>query len=156
MIELSKKKINIADHILTQTYPLIKDAKLLLTVIENIFLGLSYSMTSLLHHEKFLKRLPEFSEEFAEKLALFIRKCVQQHNLRKEYVQLIQNLREVLIARKKSPVEFLRKDRLVICTDEYKLTTISFEQARGYLNLAKEFINNVESIIGKEESLLAK
>ena len=36
--EISKKKIFLADHILTQTYPLLKDPKLLLATTENIFL----------------------------------------------------------------------------------------------------------------------
>jgi len=153
---MSKKKIIIADHILTQTYPLINDAKLLLPVIENIFLAISYSMSSLIFYELYLRRIRPFQDNFIAKFNIFLTKCVPSYNIRKEHVLLIQNLREILIARKKSPIEFLRKDRFVICSGDYNLTTISFEQTRLYLNNAKEFINHINHILNSEESVIAK
>ena len=154
--ELSKKKVAIADHILTQTYPLIKDAKLLLAVIENIFLALSYSMSSLLHHERYIKRIPVFSDNFTSKFNLFITKCVPMYNFKKDYILLIQNIKEILVAHKKSPVEFLRKDRFVICGDNYNLTTISYEQTKNYLSLTKLFVNQIDNIISRESNLQPK
>lgn len=154
--ELSKKKIHIADHILTQTYPLINDAKLLLAVLENIFLALNYAMSSLLYYERFLKRIPPFQDNFISKINMFRTKCVSMYNFKKEQVLLIQDLREILISHKKSPVEFQRRDRFVICTENYNLKTISFEQAKSYLNLAKPFINYIELIVSKEEGIINK
>lgn len=151
--ELSKKKIHLADHILTQTYPLVNDAKLLLAVIENIFLALSYAISSLLYYERFLKRIPLFQDNFSSKFNMFISKCVPLYNIKKEYIFLIQDIKEILVAHKKSPIEFLRKDRFVICTENYALRTISFEQAKAYLNTAKSFIAHIELIISKEPLL---
>ena len=73
---MSKKKIIIADHILTQTYPLINDAKLLLPVIENIFLAISYSMSSLIFYELYLRRIRPFQDNFIAKFNIFLTKCV--------------------------------------------------------------------------------
>lgn len=156
MMELSKKKLHIADHILTQTYLLIKDAKLLLSVIENTFLSLSYSISALLYYERFFRRIPAFGEDFQSRFSIFLQRCVPAYKFKKEHILLIQKIKEIIIARKKSPIEFMRKDRFVICTDNYSLTTISFEQTSDYLKSAKEFINFVESIILKEETQLTK
>jgi len=63
--ELSKKRIRVADHMLTMTYPLVQDSKLLLAVVENIFLALTYIMGSVLHYERTFKRIPLFQDDFS-------------------------------------------------------------------------------------------
>ncbi|MCP3682530.1 MAG: hypothetical protein GY861_07545, partial [bacterium] len=37
--EKARKNINVADHMFCMTYPLVKDNRLLLAILENIFLG---------------------------------------------------------------------------------------------------------------------
>ncbi len=149
MMMLSKKSLKIADHILTQTYPMLKDVKLFLPVLENIFIAMSYAMTSLLHFEVYYKRIEFFKDDFMIKLHLFNNECAPKYHLKREYAVLMQKLRELLILHKKSQVEFSRKDVFVICTDNYNLKTISGEMASRYLGLAKSFISDVESIVGK-------
>ena len=104
--DLSKKKIQLADHILTMTYPIVKDSRLLLAVLENLFLSLTYSMSSVLYYERLFKRIPSFPDNFAVKLSLFKDKCAPQYNIKEEHIRLIQEVREIIVAHKKSPVEF--------------------------------------------------
>jgi hypothetical protein len=49
--EVAKKKLQLADHILTMTYPIVNDSKLLLAVVENMFLALTNAMGSVLYYE---------------------------------------------------------------------------------------------------------
>ena len=46
------KHIKTADHMVSVTYPLVKDPKLLVAVIDNIFLALTNSMTAILHFDR--------------------------------------------------------------------------------------------------------
>src|SRR3989338_1590780 len=104
------KKLKIADYMLTMTYPLVKDPKLLLSVVENLFLAYSYSISSLLHYERLFKRIPPFHDDFSSKLDLFMDKCLERYGIDEENIRIIRDLREIIVAHRKSPVEFSRKD----------------------------------------------
>jgi hypothetical protein len=151
--EIAKKKVQVADHILTQTYPLVKDTKLLLVVMENIFLALTNAIGSLLYYERLFKRIPPFQDNFSSKFNMFRAKCIDRYKINKEHVTFIQDIKDIILEHKKSPVEFVRKDRFVICSDNYSMKTISVEQMKDHLAKAKLFIHNVGNITAKEEAI---
>ena len=76
--EISQKKILLADHILTQTYPLLKDPKLLIAAVDNIFLAYSNSMGALLHYERLFKRVPSFTDNFESKMRVLKEYCMEK------------------------------------------------------------------------------
>ena len=139
----AERHVKIADHMLTQTYPLLKDPKLLLAVMENIFLSLKYSMETLLYFDRLYKRIPPFQENFESKFNMFRQRVINRYKITQEYVNLIQDVRELIIEHKKSPVEFTRKDKFVICSDTYRMKTISTEQMKKFISSAKTFFNYV-------------
>ena len=55
-LENAKKNIRVADHMLSVTYKLVNDPKMLLAVMERINNALSYSVASILHYERLYKR----------------------------------------------------------------------------------------------------
>jgi len=149
-LEKAKRNIYIADHMLLVTYPLVKDTKLLLAVIENIFLGYTNAMSAVLHYERNLKLIPPFQNNFESKFNMFRQRCIYKYKIDKNYVLEIQDIKDIIIGHKKSPVEFVRKDRFVICSDNYKLRTINLQEIRKYLNKAKLFIWKIANIISKK------
>lgn len=151
--ETAKKKISIADHMLTQTYPLIKDPKLLLAIIENIFLALTNAIGSVLYYERLFKKIPPFQDNFPSKFNMFRTRCVQRHNINKDYIDLVSDVKSIIIKHKKSPVEFTRKDSFVICSENYKMKIISLEEIKNYLDKTKLFIQEVSSIVSKNENI---
>jgi hypothetical protein len=152
---VAKKKLQLADHILTMTYPLVNDSKLLLAVVENIFLSLTNAMGSVLYYERLFKRVPPFHDNFSSKFSLF-REYAEKNNIDKEYLRLIQNIKDVIVKHKKSPVEFARKDQLVICNDDYKMRILSANELRGYMSKARSFLKITEDIVSKNKELFAK
>lgn len=146
--DLAKKKLQLADHILTMTYPLVKDTRLLLAVVENIFLSLNYAMSSVLYHEMMFKRVPPFPDNFAAKFNLFKDICVDKYKIDHGHVKLMQDLKEIVISHKKSPVEFQRKDNFVICDGSYRIKTISTSELKDSIAKAKSFILNTTTIVG--------
>lgn len=149
--EIAKKKIQIADHMLTMTYPMVKDPKLLLAVMENVFLALTNSIGSLLHYERLYKRVPPFQDTFVSKFSIFKQKCVQRFNIDPELVFMVQEIKEIIMQHKKSPVEFTRNDSFVICSEDYKMKTISLEKMKNYILKSKLFVQNINNIIDKNQ-----
>ena len=107
-------KLKIADHMLTMTYPLVKDTKLLLIILENIFLSMTYAMTAILYYERLFKRIPAFTDNFESKFHMFKEKCVNRYNIDIKYLRVMKDLKDILIEHKKSPMEFERKGKFVI------------------------------------------
>lgn len=154
--EAARKKIQIADHMLTMTYPMVKDPKLLLTVIENVFLALTNSMGALLHYERNYKRVPPFQENFASKFNIFKHKCSLRYNIEKENLAMIQEIKDIILQHKKSPVEFTRNDAFVICSDDYQMKTISLEKMKSYIFKSKLFLQNINNILKNNKETLNK
>ncbi len=154
--EIAKKKIIVADHMLTQTYPMVKEPKLLLAVLENIFLALANAMTSLLEYERLFKRIPAYQETFDSKLNIFRIRLVDKYKIDKKYVQMISDVKETILEHKKSPVEFARKDKLVICDDEYQMKSISLAGIKQNISDTKQFIDIIQKITSKNEDIFVK
>lgn len=153
-IEKAKAKIKIADHMLTQTYPLVMDPKLLLAVMDNLFLALANGMTSILYYDREFKRVPPFVENFENKFRLFQEKCVPRYRLDKEYVGLMRDVKGIIVAHSKSPIEFARKDSFVICSDNYRMKTIYLERIKKYVELTKRFLSEATVIVSRNERIV--
>lgn len=151
--EAAKKKISIADHMLTQTYPLVKDAKLLLAVLDNIFLSLSYAMSSVLSYDKLFKKISVFPENFEARFHVFKEKCAPRYNIDKEHLSLIREIKDIIIAHKKSPVEFARNDRFVICSENYRMKTVSVDQLKKIIQKSKMFVQETSNIVNKNDRI---
>ena len=151
--DAANKKIKIADYTLTMTYPLVKDPKLLLSAVENLFLAYSYSMSSLLHYERLFKRIPPFPDNFSSKLEVFSSMCMIRYKINPEHVGIMKEIREIIILHRKSPMEFSRKESLVICDDGYRMRTISAAMLKDRVSKAKLFINNVSAIVSRDEAI---
>jgi hypothetical protein len=134
--EKAIKHIKAADHILTQTYPHIKDPKLLIAVLDNIHIGIDETMSAILHYLRFQKKIGAFHDSFATKLDL-IQTLLDREKLTKEEIIAIKTVHETIEHRKKSAVEFSRKDSFVISSDSYDLKVISQDTLKKYLKDAK-------------------
>ncbi len=152
----AKQKIKVADHMLFMTYPLVKDPKLLLSIIENIFAGLDYGVSALLKHERLFKRIPPYHDTFPSRYEIFKNKLIPRYDLNPKYVRLIREVRTLLSERKKSPVEFARKDKFVICSPSYNVKTIDVNLVKKYIFESKVFVENINSIVSKNEGIFAK
>ena len=151
MREIARKKLQVADHMLTMTYPFVQDPKLLIAVMENLFLALANSMTSLLYYDRLFKRIPPFQDTFPSKFNMFKTKYANKFD--KEYMDLIQEIKEIILEHRKSPVEFSKKDKFVICSDNYKMKTVTLNQLKDYIKKTKLFINKTNQLMSKNESI---
>jgi len=147
--EESRKYLKLADHILYNTYPLLSDPKLLLKAMDNIFLSITNTISALLFYEKFNNRITEFDNTFETKIDLFRKKCLLHHNFDPNYIKLILDVKEIIVQHRKSPVEFVKKNKFVICSNDYKMKTITDNDVKNYLKKAKAFYGRIDNILLK-------
>jgi hypothetical protein len=143
----ARQRLMAADHMATFTYPMVNDSRMLMGIVENIFLALTGSLGALLYSERSLKKVPPFYDTFESKFHLFREDVGQRHNLSK-YSKLLIEVRDLLIAHRESPVEFSKGNTFIMCSENYtgnKIVTI--ENVIAYLENAKQFFREVDRII---------
>ncbi len=152
-IENAKKTIRIADHMLVMTFPLVKDPKLLLSVVDSTFSATLNAMYSVVYYERLFKRIPPFQDDFDSKFTTFKLRIVPRYKINKEYVNLIQELKEVLMEHKRSPMEFSRGDKFIICSSNYRMKTIGVPEMKKYIAKSKLFISDMERLVNKNAGI---
>jgi hypothetical protein len=151
-IQKADNHLQAALYILTRTYPMVNDPKLLVGVLDNINHTLVSTMEILLQFERAKKTIPPIRDNDESKLNLFKLKIVDMYHIDENYISLIEDVQDILSKHSKSPVEFTRKDMFVICTEEYKLRTISVDQMKKYISLAQLFLKEVTDMVKGAQS----
>ena len=146
-IDRAKKDLKIADHMMTVTYKLVDDPKLMLTIMQRLMSSLTYSMASILLYERLYKRIPPFTETFDSMFTMFKARLTRRYHINIEYITLIQEVKKILEEHKKSPVEFARKGKFVICSDTYKIKVVDADLIKKYINKAKLFVIEAENMV---------
>lgn len=147
-------KIKLAEHMLTQTYPLLKDARLLLAVVKDVFYALDNSLSSLLYLEAKYKKIPPFEDTFEGKYDAFRYHVIDKHNINREFLLLIKDVQAIIIAHKKSPVAFARKEKFVICATNYSMQEVTPDKLKKYISQTKEFISIINNVVNKYERII--
>jgi|TARA_Y100000310_G_scaffold186269_1_gene186401 hypothetical protein len=146
LIKEANRLYVIADHLTYITYPTVKDNKLLIKILENLYGSLSKAMEAVLYYDRMYKRISPLAEGFMARLSVFKEKCAPRYDFDRDFIVLINDLRTITNYRKKSPMEFSRGDKFVICSDDYKLKTITQEKVKDYLARTKISIGTLNSI----------
>ncbi|MAF50632.1 MAG: hypothetical protein CMH64_00940 [Nanoarchaeota archaeon] len=141
------RSIKRADHLTYMTLPLVKDNKLILSIMENIQLSFLQGMDALLEYERLYKRIMPLPQNFESRFDIFRDKLINKYDITSQEVELIRMLRETIQAHKSSPIEFSRPDKFVICSENYRMKTISVQEIKQYILAAKSFLRKVENIV---------
>ena len=139
----ARRSLQIAEHMITRTYPLVNDPKLILAVADDIYTAVMSSMTAIL-----VRKNQDFSDDFSSRFAVF-QKIAPDYGFTSEDMAFIKEINNIISEHEESPVEFARKDRFVICDNEYDCKSISLEDMKNYLFRARLFIEKAESALEK-------
>lgn len=150
------KLLRTADHLVSITYPLVKDNRLLLTSLKNLFDAARTLMVSLLHYEEAFKRLPRFREEYDSMIYWFRSRCLPRYGLSSDYWKVIDELKLLVDNHKNSAVEFSRKDCLVICSDNYSFKRITPVQIKSYVGVVKRMLSDIEGVVSSYEGVFGR
>lgn len=146
----AEQQYAMAKHLLTVTYPIIHDPKLLLGVVGNLSQALESGMEALLQYEQELKLL-QIPATFQAKVNLFRSKSIPRNKLPLAAATLLLELHEIMKLHQKSPLEFPRQQRLIICNDRYNLKTVSAKELAAQLLIVKDFLGTLRSVLDKHK-----
>src|SRR3989338_8762243 len=146
-IQKAVKDIKIADHMLYVTYPVIKDKRLLLKALDEVYDSIVCIINAILQYDFMYSRI-RLTNDPKQNFEIFLNKCAKRYNLLEEEVKGIVELLTLIENHKKSPMEFLRKDKIVIMSDSLKTTVIDSERLKKYLNLSKSLVNKAKFGMG--------
>jgi hypothetical protein len=145
-IILANKAFKTADHLTYVTFPLVKDIKLIITIIENLYLSAINCMDALLEYDRLYKRIGPYSDNFEARFEVFKNKSSIRYDVPRDCVNSIGELRNLISSHNKSPMEFVRKDQFVICSSNYQMKTINIDKIKDYLVKLKSMINLINNI----------
>jgi len=148
-LEIARKSIKSAEHMVTMTYDVINDPKLFITLAQRLFSANISIMRAILFFERYQRKIPAFDEELAVMLELFKIRTTRRYSFSTDYPKLIEELQSIVDGYKKSPVAFKRKENFVICDDRYNLNILTKDKSKLYLERTKKFLSDVEQMIAK-------
>lgn len=149
-LESAEKITKATDHLLYITFPIIKDKRVILKVISELKLAITHCINSILQYEYFLKRI-RLSKDPQTNFKIFEEKCAENYNISKKEIELIMELFRIVEKQKKSPMEFLKNDKIIFMSEDMKPEIFTLEKTKEYLILTKNILKKTKERI--EQSL---
>ncbi|MFT4313011.1 MAG: hypothetical protein ACMXYA_01255 [Candidatus Woesearchaeota archaeon] len=146
-LEKSIHYIKAGDHILSTTSQIVNEPKILLAVLENVFLSLTNAIGAILYFERSKKTIPPFHNTFESKFHMFEQKIIGLHNYSVEDAEFIKNIHKLVLFHKNSSVEFSRGTTFVMCSEEYDIKKLDVGLLKNSILLAGKFIQKTQSLI---------
>ncbi|MEX0920406.1 MAG: hypothetical protein WDZ69_02375 [Candidatus Pacearchaeota archaeon] len=137
------------DHMVYITFPLIKDKRLLLKILQEIKNAVSLCITSILQYEYIHKRIKLYKDPKSN-LRTFTERCAQRYNIREDEINNILELFDIIKKHNDSPFEFVKDDKVVILSNGLKPKTLTLEKTKEFLILAKNILKKIKEKYGKD------
>ena len=146
----AEKIIMAADHMLYVTFPLIKDKRILLKILQETKNAITLCINSILQYEYFHKRITLYKDP-RQNFNSFIDKCAESYGVGKEQVNLVLELFDFIEKHKDSSFEFMRGEKIVVLSNGSKMRTMTVERAKEFLIIAKGMLRKTRETIGQSK-----
>jgi len=155
LLQQAKKQMQLADHMVFVTYPLVQETKFLLSILGHITNASRFALRALLEYEFLYKRIEAYNKTFTGELNTYKNHIEKRYNFDGKYFRLFQKLTDLEKFDKESPVRFKRGDKYILSTGEYSMSVLDLATVKRYSELAKKFVSEVNSILTKVENVRA-
>ena len=145
----AEKILQTADHMVYVTFPLIKDKRLLLRILQEIKRAVAICINSILQYEYLFKRINLYKEPKAN-FRIFLEKCAPIYSITKEEIALILELFDFVEKHKESPFEFIKDGKVVILSNGLKPRILTLEKTKEFLLTAKNILKKTKEVFLKK------
>ena len=146
-MQQARQHLKNADHLVSVSFPMVRDSKLLLAAAENLAESLNLYVLTILAYERLKRRIPPFHEDKESAFNSFTRDVVPTYKIDIKYIKLITDFNELVRFHKDSAVEFNRKDKFVMASESYKLMELSEGLLKDNIARARRFMEIIETIV---------
>jgi len=140
------KIIKAVDHLVYVTFPLVKDKRMLLSIIAETKKAVALCINSILQYDYLYKKIRLYKDT-RENFITFKEKCAPRYQISPEEVNKITSLFELAEKHKKSPLEFVRNDKVVIMSENFQTSTITVEKTKEFVITARNLLEKTEKFL---------
>jgi hypothetical protein len=146
-LQEAQKTIQVIDHMVYVTFPLLKDKKILIKILTETKDALTNCINSILQYEYLYKRI-ELYKDAKTNFRIFVKQCCPYYKITQEEIDSIIELFEIVEKHKQSTTEFLRNEKVIILSEDLRTETITLEKIKEFFNLLKGVMQKTLTIIG--------
>lgn len=147
LMDRANRSLKTADHLTYVTYPLLKDTKLVIAILENINNALILSVEAMVEYDRMFKRITAIPQDFRSRFELFKKSCAPRYNIDREHIAMISDIDMIMENRKRSPMEFVKRDKLVVLGNDFRTKTVDYEKMKVYVNKAKAYMLKINRVL---------
>lgn len=132
-VKEAESAVNISHHLITKTFPLSTDPKILLSILKNIHIAHENILLAVLDNE-FLRPKISQSAGFVIKFDRFKSLMTEKKLLSDSEVLVLKRVDDDWNIHNKSDVEFARKQKLIMADNNYQLKQLTPEKMKEYIS----------------------
>jgi hypothetical protein len=143
LVKEANKAFETADHLAYVTYPVVNDTRLIVNIIDNMYIALKKGVEAILYYEWLYKRIYNLSDNFNTNLEIFKNNIAKKYDFSQKDLDLIDQIKQIMDSKIESSMQFQRKDRFVLASPNYKLKILNLPQVKNHLIGTKVFLNKL-------------
>lgn len=143
----AENQVKIAEHLLNETYPFVKDPKMLPAMVERLYCAADYALTAVLRFEYNHDHIPAYKDSFDEKCVVFKKKVMPRYKLKSKYG--LEEMRDLMVKHKETQLAFTRKENFIMVKN-HQIDTLTLSRVKGFLSKTKVFIDDVRNQLRTE------
>ena len=136
-----------ADHLIYVTMPVVRDVKIITTVLDNVHLALLHGMDAALEYERHFRRVLPLATNYDMRFDVFKKRVVGKQGISIQEADFIAEIKNLVDERKGASMEFTRSGKVIICSEDYNMKTLSIEEIKKYLSTTRNFLAKVSGMI---------
>lgn len=131
-----------SDYLTNTTYPVIKEPKLLCSITECLQKTTEKIIELVIYRERLYKRINVIKRPYIQEFETF-KKIAKKYDISEEEIEFIKELKRIVAAKKESPMEFKRRNKYVICSNNYNMNVLDFKKVKNYVQKTKKIVQNL-------------
>jgi len=143
LVQEANKAFETADHLAYVTFPVVNDTRLIVNIIDNIYIALKKGVEAILYYEWLYKRIYNLSDNFDTNLQMFKDHIAKRYDFSQKDLDLIDQVKQIMDSKVEASMQFTRKDRFVLASPNYKLKVLNLPQVKNHLISTKVFLNKL-------------
>lgn len=147
-LEKAKKTLDEADRMIYTIYPIIREDRLFIKILEEIHDSLINIIKAVLQYEYLYKRIKLYMDAEAN-FETFV-ECADRYNIPHEKISDIKKVFFLFERHKQSPMEFVRNDKFVIMSDNLRTESITLDILKHYTGVTKDILCKAEAVLSRE------
>jgi len=145
-LQEAERILHNSDHLIYVSFPLIKDKNLLIKTILQTKKAVALCINAMLQYEYLYKRIKLYSDPKSN-MSTFKEKVATRYSITPQEIQVIIDLFDLTEKHKKSSMEFVRKEKIVIISGEMELKSVDIQKTKEFLKIAQAVLEKIKTKI---------